>query len=514
MFKKFAEAKIEIERDNLVVRRESDGTIAGTERMMALGGGIRARLAKTKDGMTVVNEFLFDRNRFDESAVETWLQKNEDSITRSVAAVQENAPKGSFSDITMRLSKAINDAELFPGDGYGCCSAYVSWVFKDYVVADYQGSYFRIDYTEDSKGVFTFSEPVTVDMEFVTRESSALNEKLARQRRPNCGIDGNIKLQIRENTMDKAKREVVVVLIEAGTNFDKRRHYPKKTIQESAHLYAGLKMYLDHPTAEEEESKPERSVNDWLSTIVESWHEDGSALGRVKVHKEWFWNLLESDPIFREQIGISINASGRRSMGQISGQQMEIIEEIVAPKSVDWVTEPGARGRVLELLESNSRKPEDKNIMWKTLKEVKENAMNLLKEYETEIRETLKAEHEADKAKAVREAVAPVQQQLDELKGQDVKAKSTAKIKELVEASKLPKKAHERAIAAIEAKNVALDKIEEAAKAVIESELAYLSEVAGVKIGAGPSANTDGNEKLTESLEKRLGIPAESQAAE
>lgn len=152
--------------------------------------------------------------------------------------------------------------------------------------------------------------------------------------------------------------------------------------------------------------------------------------------------------------------------------------------------------------------------MWKTLKEVKENAMNLLKEYETEIRETLKAEHEADKAKAVREAVAPVQQQLDELKGQDVKAKSTAKIKELVEASKLPKKAHERAIAAIEAKNVALDKIEEAAKAVIESELAYLSEVAGVKIGAGPSANTDGNEKLTESLEKRLGIPAESQAAE
>lgn len=282
---KFSEAKIEIESNALVVRRESADFISGTERMVAVGGGVRARLGKTKDGKTLVQEFIFDRDRFSENTVDQWIEKNSKTFEESVSKIQENAPKGSFQDITMRLINSLNKSGFF-NDEYGNNSAYIAWVFPGYFIAEAHGQYFKVDYTETSEGIIELGGPVPADMEFIAKESTDYKEKFERKNRPNCEIEESFKTKIKEQ-IDTEKREVMAVLIESGTNFAKKRHYPKRTIQESAPLFAGLKMYVDHPTQREEQEKPERSLREWVATITESWYEDGSAIGRIKVHSDW-----------------------------------------------------------------------------------------------------------------------------------------------------------------------------------------------------------------------------------
>jgi len=61
--------------------------------------------------------------------------------------------------------------------------------------------------------------------------------------------------------------EVEAILISKGTNHNKKRHYPASTLQEAAPHFAGLKMYINHPTKRQEMEMPERNLKDWASTI-------------------------------------------------------------------------------------------------------------------------------------------------------------------------------------------------------------------------------------------------------
>lgn len=507
---KFLESKIVQDQGSFVVRTEAE-FVSGSHRMMAVGGGVRAKVAKTKEGKIKVQEFIFDRDRFNEERVTQWLKKNSETIEESLAKVSENAPKGSFQDITMRLSHAVNMSGMFLNE-YGNCCGWVEYVFPSYCVVRAGEQYYKVEYAEEN-GTFSLGVPAPADMEFVAQESQKQKEKYERKLKENCQLEEKIEFaSLREK--DEAKREVVAVLIEAGTNFAKKRHYPKATIQEAAPLFAGLKMYLDHPTQREEQEKPERSLKEWVATIVESWYEDGSAIGRIKVHSDWLWDLLENDPVFREHIGISINASGRRSYSPIQGQTMEVIEEIVSPKSVDWVTEPGARGRVLELIESNRLKEEDKTMLKTvTLTEVKNERPDLVAIIENEVKQKMESEIQGKITAAVKEATAPLQGELTAAKSQlnsiTESQKETAKIgkiKELVEASKLPAKAKSKLIESLSAQKFEDEKkLEEAVNAAIKSELEYLTEVGGIKIG-GDEGSTQVKETVTSPLMNRLGI--------
>lgn len=504
---KLLEDKIVIENGYFVVPVNEKGVVAGSERMLALGGGIKARIAKSNDGKSVVESFLFDQDRFSTDAVNEWLDKNSKSFLQSLQKVQENAPRGSFQDITMRLSQAICSSDIFGPGHY----SYVCYVFPDYCIVSCADIYYKVAYSENDKGEIALTAPEKVEMEFVTHEAKKLNEKLEKKSRPNCALsDEKFAIKVFENRSDKTKQEVVVVLIEAGTNYNKRRYYPKSTIREAAPLFAGLKMYLDHPTEQEEEDRPERSVKEWMSTIVESWYEDGKALGRVKVHNKEFWDLLESDDVYRENVAVSINSSGRRSFGTIDGLQMEIIEEISKPKSVDWVTEPGARGRVLALIESNRIKEEQKN-MFKTitLKEFKTERPDLVQQIETEIRESLRAQLETEKQTAIEIATAPLKKEISDFKVKEQKGAQAGKIREQVEASKLPAQAKEKLIESLSAAVYeSEDKLKEAVKAAIDAELKYLTEVGGVKIGV-QEGDKNITESVTSDLEEAVGIKKE-----
>ncbi len=172
---------------------------------------------------------------------------------------------------------------------------------------------------------------------------------------PGNAQDDIIAVSLKESVYDQ-KTGILekVCLIEAGTNEAKRRHYPKATVEEAAANFKGLKMYVNHPTQAEEQARPERDLRDWGSTILEAWPDNGKAMAKVAIHDPWLKELL-ADPVARQNIGLSINCRGQFYEGTINGKPMQVVEKILVEKgehgrksSVDWVTEPGARGRVME----------------------------------------------------------------------------------------------------------------------------------------------------------------------
>lgn len=500
---KITEYNFKVQDNNFVADMNAKATLQGSQRMLALGQGIRARLGKNGDGKTIVEAFMFDRDHYSEEKVETWLSKHKDRIFESLHYVQMKAPAGSFEDTTCQIQMALDDSKIFAG------FVRVEFVFSDHVIVCVldNGDMYDVSYVNNGTNI-EFGKSVKVTPEIVKEKIKEFNDRMARFRESNINIeDEKTRFKLKEGTFDKEKKEVVVVLIEAGINYNKKRYYPKKTIQEAAPLFAGLKMYLDHPTDAEEREKPERSIHDWLSTIKESWYEDGMALGRVHIHSPW---LLENmaDDVFRSEIGTSINASGRMHMGDIDGQHMQIMDSIIDPKSVDWVTEAGARGRVLQLQESQrleKEKTEIKNM--KTVAELKEANKPLYDQIVAEVTESMKGQNETKIAEAVDKAVAKALESLNEKSVKEAAATALkAKVTEIVNGSKLPEKARARFVETFIRENAEIKEadVDAKIKESIISEIKYLNEMgAGIKIdvvagkGAG-GVSADAQAKILE----------------
>lgn len=117
---------------------------------------------------------------------------------------------------------------------------------------------------------------------------------------------------------------------------------------------ASTKAYWDHPTAKEEAERPERSLRDLAGELVTDavWQEQGQVgpglYADMKVFEPYRATLEELAP----HIGMSIRALGKAKSGEAEGRSGPIIEAIVAAKSVDAVTTPGAGGKVLSLFEA------------------------------------------------------------------------------------------------------------------------------------------------------------------
>lgn len=440
-----------IDGNNIVVSMERSDTVRGSQKTVALGQGVKVRTGKNTEGRTVVEAFFFDRDRYSEEKIDKWLEKNESKIFESLHYVQMQSPQGSFEEITIRIQSALDNGDTFQGGAY----VRVEFVFPDRVIVctPGDGKMWELTY-KDTGTEIQFGQPSEVSVQLVREKIEEHNKKIEKNSRPNTEIeDEHLKLRLKEDAFNEAEfdksGDVVIVIIEAGANYNKRRYYPKKTLQESADIYAGLKMYLDHPTDAEEAAKPERSIEDWLSTIKESWYEDGMVLGRVHIHKAWLKESMK-DPVFRSEIGVSINAAGRMHVGEIDGQQMQIMDAITSAKSVDWVTEAGARGRVLQLMESAKLEQEHKEIEKMDIKEFKEKHKAL---YEQIVKEAKEGGVQLTEAQIQEKIDAGVTKALEAKNAEAVKeAKAkdrAAKIKEVVGGSKLPEAYREKAIESI-----------------------------------------------------------------
>lgn len=116
----------------------------------------------------------------------------------------------------------------------------------------------------------------------------------------------------------------------------------------------GVKMYWDHPTESEEAERPERSLRDLAAELVTAaeWQDQGARgpglYATAKVFGPWREAVSELGP----HIGVSIRALGRARHGKAEDRQGPIVEQIVAGKSVDFVTVAGAGGEIVGLFEA------------------------------------------------------------------------------------------------------------------------------------------------------------------
>ncbi|KKK91195.1 hypothetical protein LCGC14_2715400, partial [marine sediment metagenome] len=301
---------------------------------------------------------------------------------------------------------------------------------------------------------------------------------------------------LKEAKLDKGKATVIV--IQPGFNATEDRYYPAEMLKRDYAIFEGQKMYADHPTEEEDNARPERSIKDWVATLVDvTVDEAGVVSGTAEIIEPWMMQKLAAlrDKEMLSEMGISINAVGNASKGTIDGKETLVIEKLVAARSVDFVTEPGAGGSVTLYESDRSR---DVDLI--ELSGLRERRPDLVSIIETDVRneiskEVKKAMEDKDKIVELEGQVGTLTTENEDLKATaakeaEVKAKAEAQatIKEAVDKAELPQASKDVLIARF-GSAVTADGIEEA----IQSEIDYvakLSEAGKVK-GLGPSKLED-----------------------
>jgi len=255
-------------------------------------------------------------------------------------------------------------------------------------------------------------------------------------------------------------------------------YYPAEILERDGPkvFKAGTQMYIDHPTSTEESERPERSLRDLAGELIaDARWEVANAAGPglyapAQVFKPWQSVVEELAP----HIGTSIRALGKTEKGEAEGRTGPIVQELVAAKSVDYVTTPGAGGKVLRLIESARNsiaqggrdKEENKNMdQLEEVTKARDKALARIKELEKAV-ETQETElNRLREAKLLREAADMAREALAKTDLPDV---SQARLVEALGKSPPLKEGQldKEAFATV---------IDEAVKA----EVAYLAEVKG-----------------------------------
>lgn len=288
----------------------------------------------------------------------------------------------SHSDLQRRLSKALK-ARFGAGE-----DTWAVDVFDDHLVYRQGEKLLQLDYTVDDEGAVTVGEPFEV-------MSRTVYEPVAESLR---GADRRTVLErvtlLKESQFIDEDGTIKLQVIRAGFGNKRDNHYyPAKTLERDHPIFAGRKMYCDHPTSLEEKQRPERSLRDWVATIKETWVDKGIVWARARVHASWFRDLIAEAG---DEIGISINALGDVNPGEIGGRRCGVVESIVGCNSVDFVTQAGAGGRVAALYES-ARKEDASMFTTMSDEEILAGLRESRGSVFAKLRDEIKGEMEADR---------------------------------------------------------------------------------------------------------------------
>ena len=254
--------------------------------------------------------------------------------------------------------------------------------------------------------------------------------------------------------------------------------YTAPNLAESAPLFTpGTHMFFDHQTMTEDWERPERSVRD-LAGVFESGAEimpDGSLEADIKVYPS-------VNGIIRERwadIGVSINGWSVEEIGPDG-----VVPVLAGIQSVDFVTRAGAKGAILEVLESDGR--------WRVRNHESTPNTNTQEEQAVKPEEITKAVSEAVAAAlpaAIKEAAALLAAE----KAKTVEAEKKDKVDpyeaaaKVAEANDLPSQARARVMEAVK-HGAGVDD-------AIEAERAYIKAIAPAPVvREDGAAKTGGND--------------------
>lgn len=185
-----------------------------------------------------------------------------------------------------------------------------------------------------------------------------------------------------------------VILIQEGMgNLRDCFYYSKECLQNSAEIFEGKKAFIDHPSTMEEEIRPERSTKDicgYYENIRYSESQDGRGMLIADLclgtdpSFDWTRSMLNNSIEYSKKfpnsdfVGLSINASGNANEvpieqflretdvpksvlpklqeAQAQGIMMiRVVSQLKDAVSCDLVTEAGAGGRILKMIEQEKK---------------------------------------------------------------------------------------------------------------------------------------------------------------
>jgi hypothetical protein len=232
---------------------------------------------------------------------------------------------------------------------------YIYDVFDDNLVfgANYSASScYRVDYSVNENGAVTLGQPVAVvrkvtyiEPNTVTSESDVSEAELI--------SDSVALIETVETDLTEANTRMLKLI---APGWGSSGYYSADVLKRDAGVFkAGTHNYIDHLTEQEKKHKPEGFVDRLASVLKEDakWYDDynghGAGLYAPATVKGNFNEFLNT---FGTHIGTSINANGKVKIGEAENKKGPIIEAITGCRSVDYVTVPGAGGKVLDLVES------------------------------------------------------------------------------------------------------------------------------------------------------------------
>lgn len=166
---------------------------------------------------------------------------------------------------------------------------------------------------------------------------------------------------VEEDGVHKARVKIIQPGISAN-NF----YYSPTVLSKLVPLMEGAKAYIDHERKDEIKQRGGRSVRDiagWYSDVYQDT--DGTINGTLNFApgSERLVEMLKVNPAL---VGLSINAKGRATRGEIDGRKVMIAESFDKLYSTDLVTEAAAGGEVTRMVASvamTHEEQEDNNNM-------------------------------------------------------------------------------------------------------------------------------------------------------
>lgn len=293
--------------------------------------------------------------------------KTTDARTTSAPAKEAQVTRAmeaagfSWADLANLLQNALNQTrETIPsGDVDSYRPPYrISDIFDDYFIycVGWSGTeFYRLDYTVKTDGTISLGTPIYVNRK-VTYIAPAVSDTVASEAGASCVIEEEFT-RLNEALIG-ANGETLIKLIAPGLG-SSGLYSPDVLARDGAAAFpAGTKMYIDHDTAAEEAQRPEGTITRLAAVTTEDAryiadHKAGAGLYASTTVFETFVPRLNE---IGTHIGTSIRADGTRAMGDYNGARVPIITRIKPANGinnrVDFVTAPGAGGKIVSLFES------------------------------------------------------------------------------------------------------------------------------------------------------------------
>lgn len=333
-------------------------------------------------------------------------------------------------------------------------------------------------------------------------------------------------------------RKFRVILIQEGLgNFKDAFYYTKEALITAAPLFEGKKFFVDHPDAAEEINRPERSVKDVAGYFENCQVEDmdgravltGDLIVFESAKMGWVRDLLKKCVSYRERhpgelVGLSINAGGEAedweleefmrkqripasSLGKLHEARekgitvIKVVKQFQSAVSCDLVTEAGAGGRVIKMLEQEKHMGKKIEAKGKEAEEKKKMESEESEEKHHQAEESEEKKHESEESEESEEAAPAPAPKADAEPAHDDEQQDIELIKKMM-------KKHLGDQAGEEESEVEMCKQahQAAMEAGMEGEEAEKAACYGMKMAAIMAKKKEGEEKK-EAAQPSLGSP-------